>query len=92
VAYKKGENLPRNISGKSYRETQNKHFMLSNTFCPENRAVYNIKWKNIVQWVRSQMTIWRMRIAWWIPKANNTHTECVILIDLPLQQLLRERA
>ena len=38
------------------------------------------------------MTIWRMRIAYWIPKATNTHTACVILIAFPLQQLLQERA
>jgi len=26
------------------------------------------------------MTIWRMRIAYWIPKATNTHSEYVTLI------------
>jgi hypothetical protein len=36
------------------------------------------------------MTIWRMRIACWIPKATNTHSGYVILIALPLQQWLRE--
>jgi len=30
--------------------------------------------KNIVEWGRTQMAIWRMRIACWIPKATNTHT------------------
>ena len=34
------------------------------------------------------MTIWRMRIACWIPKTTNTHSECVILIAFPLQQWL----
>ena len=38
------------------------------------------------------MTIWRMRIACWIPEATNAHSECVILIAFPLQQLLHERA
>jgi hypothetical protein len=38
------------------------------------------------------MTIWRMRIACWIPKATNTHSEYVILIAFPLQQRLYERA
>jgi len=41
------------------------------------------------------MSIWRMRIAYWIPKATNTHTHthtgCVILIAFPLQQWLHER-
>jgi len=30
-------------------------------------------WKNIVEQGRSQMTIWRMRVACWIPKATNRH-------------------
>ena len=38
------------------------------------------------------MTIWRMGIAGWIPKATNTHTEHVTLIAFPLQQWLQERA
>jgi len=45
-----------------------------------NRAIYEIMWKNIVGPDRPQMTIWRMRIACWIPKATNTHTHthCII--------------
>ena len=38
------------------------------------------------------MTIWRMRVACWIPKATNTHSGCVILIAFPLQRWLHERA
>jgi len=38
------------------------------------------------------MTIWRKRIACWITKATNTHSEYVILIAFPRQQWLRERA
>ena len=34
----------------------------------------------------------RMCIACWIPKAADTHSEYVILIALPLQQCLQERA
>ena len=36
------------------------------------------------------MTIWRMRIACWIPEATNT--QYVILIAFPLQHLLHELA
>jgi hypothetical protein len=36
------------------------------------------------------MTIWRMRIAFWIPIAINTHIDCVIIITFPLQQWLHE--
>ena len=34
----------------------------------------------------------RMRFAWWITKATDTHTEYVILIAFPRQKWLRERA
>jgi len=38
------------------------------------------------------MTIWRMFIAYWIPKLTNAHSEYVILTAFPLQHLLHERA
>jgi len=41
---------------------------------------------------QTKMTIWRTRIARWIPKTTNTHTVCAILIYFPLQQWLQERA
>ena len=50
-------------------------------FFSENRAVYEIIWKTIVEPDRPQMTIWRMRISFWIPNATNIHSEYVILID-----------
>jgi hypothetical protein len=39
------------------------------------------------------MTIWRMRIAYWITKATGTHSEyvLVILIAFPRKQWLHER-
>jgi hypothetical protein len=57
----------------------------------ENFAVCEIMWKNIVELGRPQMTVWRMRIACWIPKATNTHSGYVLLIAFPLQQWLHER-
>jgi hypothetical protein len=57
----------------------------------ENNAVYEITWKNVVDPDRQQ-TIWRMRIACWIPMATNTRLEYVIIIAFPLQQWLPERA
>jgi len=39
-----------------------------------------------------QMTILRLRIAYWIPKATNTHSNYVTIIAFPLQQWLHERA
>jgi len=38
------------------------------------------------------MKIWRMRIACWITKATNTHSQYVTLIAFQLQQWLPERA
>jgi len=52
------------------------HIVCSVTFFfIENRTVYEIMWKNAAEWGRTQMTIWRMRIACWIPKATKTHTQ-----------------
>jgi hypothetical protein len=38
------------------------------------------------------MTIWHMRIACWVTKATDTHSQYVILIAFLLQQWLHERA
>jgi len=67
------------------------HFMFDNFLFFENRGVYEM-WKNTVDPDRPQMTIWRMRIPCWIPRATNTLSEYVILIAFPLQQWLHERA
>jgi hypothetical protein len=73
------------VSGKSCRENQNTHFMLSNVFIYlENLGICEITWKNTVEKGRPQMTMWRTRIVCWIPKATNTHSEYVILIAFPL--------
>ena len=61
-----------NVSDKNCRENQNTHFVFSNLFFPKI-APFMTMWKNIVERGRPQMTIWRMRIACWIPKATNTH-------------------
>jgi len=64
----------RNVSDKSCGETQNTNFV-SNIFFFENRAVYEIMWKNVVERCRPQITIWRMRNACWTTKATNIHTQ-----------------
>jgi hypothetical protein len=46
-------------------------------------------WKNVVE---QQMTIWRMRVTFWIPKAANIRAEYVIIITFPLKTRLHERA
>jgi len=60
----------KNVLDKFYREIQNTHFTLSNSF--KNLAVYEIMWKNIVETGRSQMAKRRTRIACWIPKGTGT--------------------
>ena len=59
--------------------------------CPENRAVYEIMWKNAVQPEMRQDSITRRaRFACWIIKATNARSEYVIT-TFPLEQWLRER-
>ena len=48
-------------------------------------------WENTAQPDRPQITIGRMRIASWIPKTTNTHSEYVTFIAFPLQQWFQER-
>jgi len=79
----------KNISDKSCRENQNAHFVFSNCF---PKILLLVSAEYTVQLDRPQMTIRRMRIACWIPKATNTHSKYVTLIAFPLQQWLHERA
>jgi len=59
-------------------------------FSFENRAVYEIMWKSIVERDMPQMATWRTHIACRVSRATNTHSKFVILIAFPLQ--LHERA
>jgi len=78
---------------KAVEKNQDTHFVFSNFFCFFRKSCrYQIMWKNIVERGRPQMTVCRMRIACRIPKATNTHSDCVILTAFPLQQRLHERA
>ena len=65
---------------KKVLEKTSTHILCSVTFFLENRAVYDVTWKHIVVAGSPQMTIWRMRIACWIPTATNSHSEYVIRI------------
>jgi len=66
----------RNVSDKSCTVNQNTHFVFSNFFFSENRAVDKIlvMWKNTAQRGRPQMS-WCMRIASRVLKGTNTHTQ-----------------
>jgi len=61
----------RNVSDEFVEEIKT-HILCSISFF-ENRATYGVMWENIVESDRPHMTIWRMRIVCWIPKATNTH-------------------
>jgi hypothetical protein len=68
---------------------KNTHFTFS-TFFFENRAVYEIMRENIVVPDRPQVTVWRMRIAFWIPRATNTQWQYVLLIVSHYNNCLQE--
>jgi hypothetical protein len=67
----------RYVSDKSRRENKNKTTLFVQYLLLENRAVYEITWRNIVERGRPQMKIWRMRIAFWIHQATNTKAQVV---------------
>ena len=46
----------RNVSDISCREKRNTRFTFKNMFSPENRAVYETKWKNMLHTDRPQNT------------------------------------
>ena len=47
----------RNVSDRICRENQNTHFVFSIFFSPENSALFQLRWKNIVEQTRPQMRI-----------------------------------
>ena len=67
-----------------------KHIFYVQELFSKTRSVCEM-WKNIVDPDRLHMTIRRMRIAYWITKVTNTHSEYVILIAFPLRGVFRPR-
>jgi len=82
----------RNVSDKIYRENQNTHFVFNNFFLFRKSCLLWDKGEKYCKAGKPHMTIWRMRIACWIPKATNTHSEYVIFIAFLQQKWLHERA
>ena len=63
----------RNVSEKSCRENQNTHFVFSNVFFFETRAICEIVWKNIVDLGRAQMIYGACALyAWWLRPQTQT--------------------
>jgi hypothetical protein len=67
----------RNVSDKSYRENQNRHFVFSNIFFLQNRSVYLIMSTKYTEQATSQF-----RFACRIPKATNTYSEYIIITKM----------
>jgi hypothetical protein len=66
----------RNVSDKKLQKKSNTHFIFRFFFF-ENRSVYEIMWKAIVETDRAQLTLWLTSIIYWVPKATNTLSEYV---------------
>ena len=83
----------KNVSEKNLYRKWSTHFAIDNLFFPRKscRSWDNVG-KNITELKSPQMTIWYMRIASWIPKSTNTHTEYVTLIASKQQRWLNERS
>jgi hypothetical protein len=87
--------LPRmiNISDKSCRENHNIHFMFNNFFVFRKSCLL---WSNVVKYGRARQAVddnitRRTRMACWITKATDMHSEYAIVVSFPLQQWLHER-
>jgi len=81
---------------KNFADKIKKHTLCTIMFFENSALCDETRWKDIDEPDRNQMRIWRMRIAYWLPKATNlrlqTQSECVILIASPLRQWLQEGA
>jgi hypothetical protein len=64
----------RNISDRCCIENQNIQFIIDKILVGKS-AFYEIMWKSTVQPGKPQIKIWLMRIACWITKSTNTHSE-----------------
>jgi hypothetical protein len=67
------------------RRNHNTRFAF-NYFFFQNRAFYEIIWKNIVGRGRTQITVRRMRTACWVHKATDSHSEYVIIVAFPQKE------
>jgi hypothetical protein len=70
---------------------KSKHTFHFQVLFPKKSCRFKITWKNLVNTDRQQITVWPICIACWITKTTNTHSEYVIIIAFPLQQLLHQR-
>jgi hypothetical protein len=76
----------RNVSNISCQENQTTHFMFNNSPPRKSCRLGDIveKYRSVGQATGDNIKR-SMRLAYWVPKATNTHTGCVIIIAFPLQ-------
>jgi hypothetical protein len=74
----------RHVLDESCRENQNTRFIFSN-HVPQNRAVYEIMWENMIQSLEATVDriILLIRFAWWRCKATDIYSDYEILIAFP---------
>ena len=68
----------RNVSNYSCIENQNKYFMFKTRF--SKIVPFMIMWEKFVKPGGSQMKIWRIRIACWVPKTTSKHSKYIYSI------------
>jgi len=81
----------RNVSHKIFRQYQNTHNRFNNSFRESCRLWDNVEYYDTARQATEDSTTGRKRVACWITKATDTHSECVINIAFPRQQWLGER-
>ena len=67
----------KNVSTKLVEEIK-EYILFSITFLKKIRTVWEIMWKYTIQPDRPHLTVWLMRIAFWITKATHTHTNHIV--------------
>jgi len=65
----------RNISDKTVEEIKTHVSRSVTLFFLRKSCLYETMWKNTVEPDRSQIKIWRVRVACWIAKATHKHTQ-----------------
>ena len=65
----------RNVSINICSKNQNTYFVFNNISPPEIVLFFEKMWETTLEPDMLQMTIWRMRMACWIPKATNAQPQ-----------------
>ena len=84
----------RNISDKSWRENQNTFYAQKHFSFPENHVFNVVTWKKCgrARQAADDNISRRTRMACWVTKATDLHSECIIVISFPSRQWLHEHA